>query len=411
LRHDRTSIVTPGPTQRQLSGTNLEHARSHNRRSVLEVIRRSGSISRADIARQTALTLQTISNIVEELEKSGLLLAGKPVRNGRGQPSIPYALNPAGGWTIGIHIARHSVIGVLCDLTGAPVARLQRPEQVAGPEEAFPVVSDMIAALRKEAKVKPERLLGVGIALPARFGLGSISTAGPTGLPGWDDMTAREAFVQQLNMPVLIENDAVASAIGERLYGVAKDIGSFVLLFLDDGLGAGLFLNGAPFKGAFSNAGEIGHMIVDPGGRPCPCGNSGCLERYVSLSAAYECLSLDSRTPERLNILASSDDPKLVDWLVEAGARLSIAVNIIETMLDPETIIISGLVSALVIEHLIQAAEPLPVSVGARPDRTIPRLIAGNVGHFSTAFGAAALPVFDEMNPRFDVLLKGQGRD
>ena len=78
---------------RSLGGTNLEHARSHNRRAVLEVVRRAGSISRADIARQTSLTLQTISNIVLELEDTGLLISGSTVRNGRGQPSVPFSIN------------------------------------------------------------------------------------------------------------------------------------------------------------------------------------------------------------------------------------------------------------------------------------------------------------------------------
>jgi predicted NBD/HSP70 family sugar kinase len=391
---------------RQIGGTNLEHARFHNRRTVLEIVRRAGNISRADIARQTGLTVQTISNIVGELEQTGLLVAGAPTRGGRGQP---YALNPSGGWSIGIHVARHSVIGVLTDLTGAPLARHEVAATPDGPEDAVAVVRDLAGRLQREAGVQPGRTLGIGIALPARFGLGPISTAGPTGLPGWDDAEARAAFAAGLGQPVLIENDAVATAIGERLYGVARDIDSFVLLFLEDGLGAGLFLNGQPFKGAFSNAGEIGHMIVEPGGRPCPCGNRGCLERYVSLRAAYESVSADpdQETPESLAALEARDPGRLDDWITQAGHRLRSAVNILETVLDPETIILAGLASGALVDRLIAAADPLPVSVGARADRKVLRLLAGTVGHFSTAYGAAALPVFDEINPRFDVLMKG----
>ena len=395
--------------EHSLGGTNLEHARSHNRRAVLEVVRRAGVISRADIARRTSLTLQTISNIVLELQESGLLSAGAAVRNGRGQPSIPFSINPKGGWTIGIHIARHAVFGVLADLTGKPVAKLQRSVQPEGPNEAAPIVEDIIATLQSEAGVSDQLMLGVGVALPTRFDLGPISTAGPTGLPGWNDADARAAFEKRLGVPLLIENDAVAAAIGERLYGAAKNIENFVLLFLDEGLGAGLFTNGQVFKGAFSNAGEIGHMIVVPDGRDCPCGNKGCLERYVSLRAAYECVSStpNDETPERINALAASKPDVLLPWFKEAGLRLASATNILESVLDPETIIIGGLASAKIVQKLIDAANPLPVSAGARPGRIVPRLIAGSAGPYSTAFGAAALPVFDEMNPRFDVLLKG----
>ncbi|MDQ0469665.1 ROK family transcriptional regulator [Labrys wisconsinensis] len=404
------TLLTPtSPPPRPIAGTNLEYARSHNRRVVLEAVRRAGTLSRADIARQTALTAQTISNIVDELAQTGFLIAGEPVRGARGQPSIPYSINPEGGWSLGFHIARHDVIAVLADLTGRPVATRDLTESPTTPEEAAPIVVDLIHDLVAESGIALSRVLGVGVALPTRFDLGPISTAGPTGLPGWSDPAAREAFRAAIGLPVLIENDAVAAAIGERLYGVARAIESFVLLFLDDGLGAGLFLDGQPFKGAFSNAGEIGHMIVDPGGRPCPCGNRGCLERYVSLRAAYEGVSADPdrETPDSLLAVERTDAARLDPWLREAGPRLATAVNILETVLDPETVIVSGLASPTLIQRLIDSATPLPVSAGAGARRRTARVIAGTAGRYPTAYGAAALPVFDEMNPRFDVLLKG----
>jgi len=401
-----TPTTRPG---RQIAGTNLEFTRSHNRRAVLEAVRRAGTLSRAEIARQTALTVQTISNIVEELSKTGLLVAGEPIRGGRGQPSVPYSINPDGGCSFGFHIAHHAVIAVLADLTGRPVATRELAESPKTPAETAPLVVELMQDMLRSAAVSPAHVLGVGIALPTRFDLGPISTAGPTALPGWSDAAARELFRSAIGLPVLIENDAVAAAIGERLYGVARDIENFVLLYLEDGLGAGLFLDGQPFKGAASNAGEIGHMIVEPGGRPCPCGNRGCLERYVSLRAAYECVSEtpDEESPESLKLLEDADAARLDPWLTEAGPRLATAINILETVLDPETVIVSGLASRSLIERLIASAVPLPVSASAGAGRPIPRVIAGTAGRQSTAYGAAALPVFDEMNPRFDVLLKG----
>ena len=97
---------------------------------------------------------------------------------------------------------------------------------------------------------------------------------------------------------------------------------------------------------------------------------------------------------------------KLESWFHEAGPKLATVINILETILDAETIVIGGLASKTIIEHLIASANPLPVSASARPNRTLPRVIAGTAGRNATALGAAALPIFDEMNPRFDVLLK-----
>ena len=113
---------------------------------------------------------------------------------------------------------------------------------------------------------------------------------------------------------MIVENDATAAAIGERLHGVARNLDSFVYLFIGTGLGAGLFLGGHLFKGSAHNAGEIGHMIVEPDGRPCPCGNRGCLERYLSLRAAYECLKLpdaDHAAPEMLSALLARGDKRI----------------------------------------------------------------------------------------------------
>ena len=391
------------------AGTNLEHARSHNRRAVLEAVRLGGALSRADIARRTSLTIQTISNIVTELEEKGFLIAGKINRNPRGQPSIPYSINPKGASSIGFHIARHGIIGVLTDLTGQVLAECVVVADAATPAVATPLVTSLFDDLLKTAKMPLKKVLGVGVALPARFGIGTISTEGPTGLPGWNDPVTRAAFAQNLNVPIFIENDAVAAAIGEHHYGVAGGINNFVMLYLDEGLGAGLFLGGHLFKGALSNAGEIGHMIVDPGGRPCPCGNRGCLERYVSLQAAFEFLKhkgkykLNSATD--ILKLSAKD---LSEWVADAAPKLTTAINILETILDAETIVIGGLASTEIVDSLIQAAHPLNISASIRPDRKFPRVMAGTVGPIATALGAAALPIFDEMNPRFDVLLKQQ---
>jgi predicted NBD/HSP70 family sugar kinase len=389
------------------AGTNLEHARSHNRRAVLEAVRLGGALSRADIARRTSLTIQTISNIVTELEDKGLLIAGKLNRNPRGQPSIPYSINPQGASSIGFHIARHGIIGVLTDLTGKVLAESEVVADAVTPAVATPIVTAMFEELLEKAKVPLIKLLGVGVALPARFGIGTLSTAGPTGLPGWNDQTTRDAFAQNLNVPIFIENDAVAAAIGEHHYGVARGINNFVMLYLDEGLGAGLFLGGHLFKGALSNAGEIGHMIVDPGGRSCPCGNRGCLERYVSLQAAFEFMNKNNQhkygSPAEIANLSVAE---LSGWIADAAPKLATAINILETILDAETIVIGGLAATEIVESLIQQAHPLHISASIRPDRKFPRVMAGAVGRTATALGAAALPIFDEMNPRFDVLLK-----
>lgn len=401
-RREADRASQPG---RSVAGTNLEFTRSHNRRVVLDTVRRLGPVSRAEIARETALTNQTISNIVEELEQAGFLLPGAPKREGRGQPSIPYVINPQGAWSLGFHVDHSAIIAALVDLTGKPVVIREISAQRPSPRSAAPALRQLADALIEEAGVPASRLLGAGVALPVRFGVGAITTAGPTTLPGWDDPDAKRHIAEALEQPVQIENDAMAAAIGERLHGVARAIDSFVFLFLDEGLGAGVFLGGQPWRGASLNAGEIGHMIVVPNGKPCPCGNRGCLERYLSLSAAQEFLADQPGSPA-LSELDGAISAPVERWVEEAAPYLASAVNILESTLDPETILLGGLAPAGVLASLIEKAMPLPMSVGSRSGRSLPRLMAGSVGHHTVVLGAASLPIFDEINPRFDVLLK-----
>lgn len=396
-----STLSLPAGAQQDAPGRNLEHARAHNRRAVLDLIRRNGEMSRAEIARRTALSLQTISNIVEELAEAGFLKAGGSVRGRRGQPYVPFSINPKGGWTIGFNIARHTITGALVDLAGQMVAAEEIAQEPATPAILTPIIAAVCDKLLARSGAQRQRVLGIGCALPMRFDLGAISTAPPTGVPGWEDPEARRRFRDSLFAPVILENDAVTAAINEHLNGVAREIDNFVLLYLEEGLGAGLFLNGRPFLGARDNAGEIGHMVVMPDGRPCGCGNRGCAERYLSLRAAYEVVDADPDrlTPAALNAAFEADPEAFAPWLESLHLPLANLIHILEMVLAPETIIIGGPASPAIVDRVIAAAEPLPPSVSAYPGRRLPRLTPGTIGRYAAAFGAAALPVYSELSP------------
>jgi predicted NBD/HSP70 family sugar kinase len=392
-----------------IAGTNLEQAKSHNRRVVIEAVRVSGALSRAEIARATALSAQTISNIVGELEEAGILKAAAPRRAGRGQPATPLSIDADGAYSIGLQLDHQALIGVVVDLAGRIRARKLLAVDRPGPDRALPAMLRAIAALRKSARIDQSRLLGVGVAMPGPFGVEGLTSVGPTALPGWEDYPIAAELTRQAGLPAIVENDATAAAIAERLHGVARDLASFVYLFVGTGLGAGLFLGGHLYKGSAHNAGEIGHMIVEPGGRACVCGNRGCLERYFSLRAAYEQLALpdpDHATPELLAELLARRDPRLERWIASVLPPLRRAVNILESLLDPDAIVLGGFMPLALLQHLVERIEPLPRSVGARRQRSQPRVLIGAAGRDTVALGAAALPIFDEINPQFDVLLK-----
>jgi len=395
--------------KKAIAGTNLEQAKSHNRRVVIEAIRTNGALSRAAIARLTALSSQTISNIVEELEKEELLRPEATQKGARGQPAVPYSINPDGGYSIGLQLDHQLAVGVITDLSGTVRARFERPVDRPTPAEAMPLLAAIADDLMRTFRFDRSRLLGIGMAMPGPFDVEGMTSVGPTALPGWQDFPVAEELERLTGIPVTVENDATAAAIGERLHGVARTFRSFTYVFIGTGLGAGMFHDGHLYKGSGHNAGEIGHMIVVPDGRSCPCGNHGCLERYVSLQAAYEALEIGDlahATPQMLLDPNPAARARLDGWLDEAAQRLRQAVNILESMLDSEAVVIGGFLPSSVLALLIERLEPLHTSVAARRNRQTPRVIAGLAGHDTAALGAAALPIFDELNPNLGVLLK-----
>lgn len=402
----KSTVIRPDALT--VSGTNLERARSHNRRAVLETVRLNRQLTRADLARLTALTPQTVSNITAELLDAGMLLAGPPLRGGaRGQPAVPLSINPDGAYSIGVQLDHQTMIAVVSDLAGRVRVRTERVVRRPDPQTALPLIAQMHDELRRASGLDWTRLLGMGFVMPGPFGVEGMTSVGPTTLPGWEAVDGAW-LSRRLGLPVLLQKDATAAAIGERLYGMASELRNFIYLFIGTGLGAGLFLDGRLYTGGRGNAGEVGHMIVAPGGRPCECGNRGCLERYVSLRALYETLGVadgELATPAYLSGLPIAQNGER--WLDSAVGPLRQAVNILESLLDIEAVVIGGLLPPDWLNALVERLHPLPVSIRLHDGE---RLRLGSAGRDVVALGAAALPIFDEFNPQYEVLLKnGRG--
>ncbi len=400
-------MKTPQNQRTLTTGTNAEHARLHNRRVILEAIRQNGRLTRADLTRLTSLTAQTISNIVTELHEEGVLLAHAAEKGGRGQPPVPLSLNPDGGYSIGFHIEQHRIIGVLLDLLGQTVAQVTLTVSYPTFEQALPLVLDAVKGFRQQRPAG--RFLGVGIALPGPFSVEGMTAVGPTAMSGWDEPDIVERLQRETGLAVLIENDATAATMGERLYGIASELTNFVHLFIGSGLGAGLYLDNRLYSGHWHNAGEIGHMTVIPGGKACSCGNQGCLERYISIAALLEHLGL----PAEHDLCAWDANDQALDanvevWLAEAAPALRQAINILESVLDPQTILISGFLPEAILARLIARLEPLSRSVSSRADRRYPRIQMGAAGQDAVALGAAALMILAEISPDYEALLKPQ---
>ncbi|VTN09840.1 Making large colonies protein [Raoultella terrigena] len=387
------------------SGTNLEHARVHNRRVVIEAVRLHGKLTRAELARLTALTPQTVSNIVAELQQMEILTSHAPRRAaGRGQPAVPVSLNPPAAWSIGIHLDHQTLIVVLVDLTGEIHFRRLILVQKPQPGATFARIGEVIQELRTLPGLDWSRVLGIGVVMPGPFGVEGISSTGPTTLNGWEGVDVESELARLSGLPVTLENDATVAAIGERFHGVARHLNSFVYLYIGTGLGAGIFTDGHIYTGHAHNAGEVGHIVVQPGGRTCYCGNQGCLERYVSLQAAYEFCGLDPYRALPEDLLAV--DEALFDrWMTARCRRCARRSTCWSASLMPkrwwwvdDAGAAAGKKCSPACRHCINRLRGRYL--------TGMRVKMGMTGTDTAALGAAALPIFDEFNPQFQALMK-----
>lgn len=381
-----------------LKGTNQELGRPFNKRIVLELIRRRGPIARTDIADVVGLTVQTVSTIVRELEEEGFLLSERERPKGRGVPPSKLAVNPDGGFAIGLYVTPLSVEAAMVNLRGDIVGRESRTAERVGPDEGFAIIGDLIATLRA---VEPgRRLLGVGMALPGPFGVDSMSFVGSTTMAGWQDTAILDRLAEASDLPAFVETDMVAAALCEQLYGRGNALRDYYYLFFGVGLGGTMVHDGEVLRGNWGNAGEVGHITVVPDGEPCFCGNRGCLERYVSLEALQRS-GLDEES-----------------WAAKIEPIFRRAVRTIENLFDPQTIVIGGYAPVGLLNGVTAENADFGNSVSVRRDRTLPRLVVARGGHGGDAVlrGAAALAVRGALGPREGQmfgrdLAKGAGRE
>ncbi|WP_326582515.1 ROK family transcriptional regulator [Streptomyces sp. NBC_00481] len=278
-----------------VAGVNLLALRSHNGALVLDLLRTAGvaGISRLELAERTGLTPQAVSKITARLRADGLVTeAGYRASTG-GKPRTVLRLVPDAGHAVGLHLDRDELTAVLCDLTGTVVAERQGPLNLgagadAVVEGAAREVEALLAAASESRTAMPDDpthesygspllpVLGVGVALPGPLDHLHGILHRVTGFPEWDGFPLRAALARRLGMPVVVDKDTNAAALG--LAAIAGAHGSFAYLHLGTGLGAGLVIDGVVHRGARTRAGEFGHQVVQLDGPLCECGNRGCVE-------------------------------------------------------------------------------------------------------------------------------------
>lgn len=388
-------------------GATQQSSAPYNRRVVLDFIRQQGAASRKDIVDKVALSPQTVANITNDLESFGLIVSRRQKTNKtRGQPPIAFELNPDGGSSIGISLEPGRASAALVNLVGDVLCRSAVEVQTRDRRQMLAALLELVAPLRRQAS---DRLWGIGVALPGPLGNTDLSFIGPTALEGWSDLSILDELGEATGLPLFHSVDSVAGALGESLYGVARDLDNFFYLHVSMGLGGALIVGRSAYRGTDGNATEIGHVPLVPGGTPCYCGNSGCLERYLSMHSLAEALGVDDMqvwTQITFERLQAAEEDALHHWCRQAADRLRDAICMIENLLDPQTIVIGGPAPKVLVQHLVDLAQPLHRSVRGHPGGNDIRILLSDRQEEGSILGAAVLPIHEMLSPRLEALQK-----
>ena len=403
-----------------LKGTNLEYAKIYNARIVLETIRLYGPMSRASVARRTELTPQTISNITAQLLERKLVVETGRKQGKRGSPSTQVEFNAEGAFAVGLDLDRDHLTGVLVDLNGVVHQRFQQALDFPLPDEALQLMSQVAKQLLTnhgvEPGVEPGKIWGVGVGLPGpiRIADGHVldpqvervtnEVVNPDAFPGWENVPVVDELTQRLNLPVFLENNATAAAIGESFYGAGQGVANFIYVFLGIGLGGGVIINGQPFHGFQGNTGEFGFIpvrMVD--------GEMSRVGQFFNLPILFRQLErggVKAAMPSDLEPLFVSRNEVFLAWLERAAEHLAPALVAGELFIDPEAIIFGGSWPAPVIDHLIARLEALLPALRVAQKAYQPRLVHAEAGEDAAALGVATLPIYNSLAPHPKLLNK-----
>jgi len=391
--------------------------KSLNRSLVLNTIRTHGDISRVEIAKLTKLTPPTVTNIVNELLDNNLVIESELGESTGGRRPILLRIHADAYHIVGIDIGIQHLRAVVTNLNADIKAHvtLTLPPAVDSESLLLHVIETVNHVLQR-ASITTEQLMGIGIGM---HGLVNPEAGTAVFAPnfGLRDMPLREPLEQQYRVPVHVENDVVAFALGEQWFGAGADTGNFIAVNIGDGVGAGIVLNGQIYKGSSYSAGEIGHTTVDMNGPRCTCGNYGCLQSLVSgpAIARQAAQSIREGKHSMLTDLCSGDLDAITGLMVDTAARrgdeLAIAIlrrtghylgiglaNLINT-LNPRKIILGGGVTGAADMFL----EPIHTTIHERAMDTPARavsIVISSQGEFASAIGAVTIVLNSLFTPQ-----------
>jgi predicted NBD/HSP70 family sugar kinase len=385
-----------------LSGTNLERVGDHNQRVTLHAIRLYGPITRADLVGLTGLTAPAIANITKRLLQENLIKEAGRQRGARGQPPLKLVINPDGCFSLGVNIDRDHITFVVLDFQGQVRARVSRETRFALPAAVESLFRRTVGQLLSKAGIAVAQLVGIGIAFPDDIQRAELPDQ-PSAYSAWGSVAIDRLLSGILPVPIFVENDAAAAAMGEMQFGRGQHYQSFFYILITAALGGGLVVNGQYFRGANGRSGELGLLYGhESAGKP------RLLQNIVSLSALYTRLAAKGYRVSSPRELMKLDEHgrKVVDaWVETSVDALVEPMRAINCLINPEAVLIGGRLPAAIVNDLAKRINQRLHSYAASIPAIAP-VDRAALSEDAPAVGAAILPFTHRLLPSRAALMK-----
>lgn len=408
IAHDpearRAQARSPAPLRPR--GSNHVGMRQFNERVVLQAIRLHGSLPKAELARLTGLTAQTIGLITARLEDDDLLVKQARVRGRIGQPSVPLALNPDGAFAIGIKVGRRSTDWLLVDFTGRVRERRTLDYDFPDAQTLLPAIDQHLQSLARTLGPLSTRLVGVGVAAPFQLGgwhrlLGLLPARSDT----WNQIDLGARVQAMTELPVSFARDTMAACVAELVAGRGRDLKSFLYLFVDTFVGGGLVINSHPHAGVHGNAGAVASLPLElarGAGKPDQLiGRASLWELEQRLRAR----GLDPSAAYDERALQAGCTAETEAWLAGAANALAQCITSGMAFLDIEAVVIDGSFAPALRQRLIEHTT-VALSGYSWEGLWQPALHTGSIGTDARALGGALLPLHANFAPDRELFLK-----
>lgn len=369
--------------------------KSINKSIVLNKIRTEAPISRAQIAKDTKLAPPTVSAIVRELIDENLVIEAECGESMGGRKPIMLTINNNAFSIIGLEVGPRKIAAIISDLSGKILRKheieLERPSD----QDTFiGLLKKCIHELIRDLPEGIGEFLGIGVAMHGVVDVArGVSLFAPN--LGLKNVPIRAELEAEFDLPIKVENDVRAMALGESWFGGHGALGSMFVVNLDNGVGGGMIVEGKLYYGERDIAGEIGHMTIDMHGKRCECGNRGCLQSFVSVPAIVERAQKATEPRFKLTIesvfaLAEAGNKPYIDILVETGEYIGVGLTNLIHLINPSKIVLAGDVMNGA-KFILPTVREVILKRALTPEAKKTEIVVTKLGENDTLLGAISL--------------------